>query len=576
MSKKNQRFSTRHTATGVMVHIDGIAAAAIGFLPHEIIGQSIFDFYHPNDLSELRNMYKTLTEHSSIGMDTISGQPYRFLIKNGCYITIETKWRRTFNPWTREVEFIIGAHCILKGPKQCNNIFTEAGKYACNYSDEILKNAERIQNEITRILAQPIPLPPVDKKLLLSKQCLELTKYMEKFRNEVKKKEYHTVVDGNFPNLKNPIMQFASLPRRNSRYDNSDNSSETPPTYQILNYQENLNRYFNSDPVESMPPDFDLTDTLNEPIFKWSPIQKGSEKSGDSGKLSVSSTDHMASLTNTNGNSNQNSGKEIEPLDQVLTSKLINQHTKAMEIMLMKSHKRSRIAKNDKESQMKNNPELNYLNARNPPMKRSHPSTSESELNQIYAKHQYKNVTHKESQSERLLVGQINQFALLNNINFMPVIHYVSGAAPINYANEVEGIRLNENARDRQTFTNSNGEISSLISQSNAQNTHACQYMNNLLNQSRQSNNSHVIYPYTSLTFKPLTLPALHVSLKLNTFHKRTFFLNQFLNAQTEKGKETEMVGQATNQPERCSKRTSTATKVVSNCSLFFFLIRLN
>lgn len=563
MSKQNQRFSTKNTATGILVHIDGTAMAAIGYLPHEIIDRTIFDFYHPGDLSELRKVYEKLTEPSSMSTDTISGQPYRFLIKNGCYITIETKWTRTINPWTRKVEFIIGAHCILKGPKHCN-IFTKAGKYACIYTDEIIKNAERIQNEITRILAQPIPLPPANKKLLLSKQCLELTKYMEKFRNEVKKKAFHLVVEGNLSHSQSPIMG-ASSPRHNSLYDDSENSSETPPTYQMLNYQENLNRYFNSNPVVPMPPDFDLTDALNEPVFKLGSVQKDSDESCGSG---ISSTNHMASITNTSGNSNPNFSKEIEPMDQALTSELINQHTKQMEIMLIKSHKKRRIPKNDKASRIENNPEINNLNYRNPPIKRSHPSTSESELNATCPKHQYKDVTQRESQPERL-VGPINQIALLNNFNFVPMIHYVPAtAAPANYANAVEGIRLSENERDRQTFTNSNGGMSSLISRPNAQNTHAIQYMNNLLNQSRQLINGHLIYPYSSVMFEPLPLPALHVSLKLNTFHKRTRFSNLFLNAQTNV-KETEVIGQITNQPECFSKRTATATKVVSDSFLF-------
>lgn len=516
MSKQNQRFSTKHTATGVLAHIDGTAMAAIGYLPHEIVGRSIFDFYHPSDLSELRNVYKTLTEQCSLSMDTISGPPYRFLIKNGCYITIETKWRRTFNPWTREVESIIGAHCILKGPKHCN-IFIDAGKYACNYSDEILKNVERIQNEITRILAQPIPLPSINKKLLPSKQCLELTKYMEKFRNEMKKKELHLVVDGDVSHLECPQMG-ASSPRHNNRYDDSENSSETPPTYRMLNYQEDLNRYFNSNPVESMTSDYDLTDILNEPVFKLSPVQKGSDESGDSAKLSCSSTNHMAWVSNTSGNSNPNSDKEIEPFDQALTIQLINQHTKEMETTLIKSHKKRRITKNAKANRMENNQDSN---ARNPPIKRSHPSTSESELNAICPKNQYIDANENKPQPEPRLFDPINQIALLNNFNFVPVMHYVPAAAPLNYANDVNGIRMNDNERDRQTFTNSNGGMSSLISRSNAQNTHAIQYMNNLLSQSQQSINGHLIYPYPLIMVKPLSLPAFHVSLKLNTFHKR-------------------------------------------------------
>lgn len=115
MSEQNHKFSTKHTATGILAYIDGTAMAAIGYLPHEVVGTTFFDFYHPNDLNELRNVYDLLMEQSSTNMECIMGQPYRFFIKNGCYITLESKWRRTFNPWTRELESVIGAHNILKG-----------------------------------------------------------------------------------------------------------------------------------------------------------------------------------------------------------------------------------------------------------------------------------------------------------------------------------------------------------------------------------------------------------------------------------------------------------------------------
>lgn len=332
------------------------------------------------------------------------------------------------------------------GPKHCN-IFTKAEKYASNFSVELKKNGERIQNEIKRILAQPVPLPPVNKKLLLSKQCLELTKYMEKFRNEVKKKELYFVVDRDPSHSERPIMG-ASSPRHNSRYDDSENSSETPPTYQMLNYQENLNRYFNSNPVETMPPDFDLTDTFNEPVFKLSPVQKGSDESGGSGKLSVSSSNQMASVTNTSGNSNENLTKELEQLNEVLTSDLINQHIKEMETMLIKSHKKRRIAKNDKVSKMETD-EIIDLDARNPAMKRSHPVTSsENELNPKHHLNelQYRmNVDENESPSvnaTQQIVGPINQIALMNNFNFVPVIQYVSASSY--YAKDADGIRLEE------------------------------------------------------------------------------------------------------------------------------------
>lgn len=451
MSRKNHKFSTRHTAAGLLAHIDGTAVAAIGYLPQEVIGKTVFDFYHLNDMSGLRKVYDMLMEQSSANMESITGQPYRFLIKNGCYITLETKWRRTFNPWTRELEFVIGVHSILKGPQHCN-IFAKTGRYAITFCDEIKKNAERIQNEIKRLLAQPIPLPPINKKWILSKQCMELTKCMDKFRNEVKKKEAFPTLTENLPNM------CASSPHHNSNYDDSENSSETPPTYQMLNYQENLNRYFNSNPVETMPCDFDLTEIFNEPVYKMSPKQdvvleiNTSNGGSGSGKLSFDGTHQMATITNNNPNDNDNDNSEsklIEEQNMILSTGLMSLHAKNMETMLIKSHKKRRIAKNEKETKIETNDGSLDVVARSPAIKRSLPTSCENDLStnlkQHMTDHQYRLKMAEKGTTNTNPTAQIpiSQIALLNNFNFVPVIHYVSAGAPLHFANNPDGHRLN-------------------------------------------------------------------------------------------------------------------------------------
>lgn len=115
MKKENTKFSTRHNAAGILVHIDGTSVAAIGFMRQDIIGKSILDFFHPEDMMLLKTAYELLMKNTQLTNGRISTPPYRFLINNGCYITLETEWTKVFNPWSSKLEFITGDHCVIKG-----------------------------------------------------------------------------------------------------------------------------------------------------------------------------------------------------------------------------------------------------------------------------------------------------------------------------------------------------------------------------------------------------------------------------------------------------------------------------
>lgn len=115
MKSQNAKFSTRHTAAGILVHIDGTAVTCCGYMPQDILGESILDFFHPDDIKMLKTAYEMLMKSTKVADGRVSTPPYRFLIKNGSYITLETEWTRVFNPWSRNVEFVTGEHCVLRG-----------------------------------------------------------------------------------------------------------------------------------------------------------------------------------------------------------------------------------------------------------------------------------------------------------------------------------------------------------------------------------------------------------------------------------------------------------------------------
>lgn len=130
-------------------------------------------------------------------------------------------------------------------------------------------------------------------------------------------------------------------------YYDSKSSTETPPSYNQLNYNENLQRFFNSKPVTT-PVDFDpikMEQTYNAPTearSTLSPLQcfEGSGGSGSSGNFTSGSNLNMGSVTNTSNTGTGTSSGSV-PM-ATLTESLLNKHNDEMEKFMLKKHRESR------------------------------------------------------------------------------------------------------------------------------------------------------------------------------------------------------------------------------------------
>lgn len=58
-ARKSSQFAMRHTASCVFSHVDADVVSNFGFLPQDMLGRSVFDFYHPEDLPFLREVYES-------------------------------------------------------------------------------------------------------------------------------------------------------------------------------------------------------------------------------------------------------------------------------------------------------------------------------------------------------------------------------------------------------------------------------------------------------------------------------------------------------------------------------------
>jgi PAS domain S-box-containing protein len=92
---------SRHTPDGTYLYVSPASAALLGYHPEELIGKSIYEFFHFQDIENLRIAFQGIMENPV--SDTVS---YRIKRRDGNYMWLETTARCIGNPETSEREII--------------------------------------------------------------------------------------------------------------------------------------------------------------------------------------------------------------------------------------------------------------------------------------------------------------------------------------------------------------------------------------------------------------------------------------------------------------------------------------
>lgn len=342
---RSPKFSTRHTSTGILTHVDGTSVPAFGYLPQDVIGRSILDFYHPDDLSLLKMVYGTVMRKGETAGATFRSQPYRFLIQNSCYVTLETEWTSFVNPWSRKLEFVVGHHRVLKGPKCCD-IFVSAD-HSTKFTEETVAKSKVLKEEILKLMTETVSRPIDAVKQQVSKRCVALASFMENLMDEVNRSDLQIDLPQELEltaSERDSVMLGEISPHHD--YYDSKSSSETPPSYNQLNYNENLQRFFNSRPntigsdneMKMEPND----NEVGEPITESNQMQRfdGSGDSYSGGNCSSNSNNQMEIITNASNTETGISSDSFKP--PTLTEALLIRHNDDMEKSMIKKHKDSR------------------------------------------------------------------------------------------------------------------------------------------------------------------------------------------------------------------------------------------
>ncbi|XP_044752877.1 period circadian protein [Coccinella septempunctata] len=360
--KKSNKFGMKHTSTCMFSHVDPDVVTNFGFLPQDMVGKSVFDFYHPEDMPLLKEVYESVMRMSQIAGSVFRSKPYRFAVQNGGFALIETKWSSFVNPWSRRLEFVIGLHRILQGPKNPQVFDLPKDDERKHISDEVMKNAKIIQSEILQLLNKEIARPKEVAKHQVSKRCKDLANFMESLMTEVKKCNLQLEVphDSDLTVSERDSVMLGEISPHHD-YEDSKSSSETPPSYNQLNYNENIERFFQSKPkttasdgsaerdctmannseadVEGKTSSYVNDNSHNQKCL--SPIQNsGTSGSGSAGNLSSESS-HLLEFRTPSAKSSD-SYKPPPLTEDILHNLSLRRHNEYMEKIMIKKHKEYR------------------------------------------------------------------------------------------------------------------------------------------------------------------------------------------------------------------------------------------
>lgn len=146
------QFGLRHSANCLFSEVDMSSVPYLGHLPQDLLGTSALDFYHPNDLPELKKIYDSVIGRQG---KSIRSKPYNFRAFNGCYVLLETDWTCFVNPWTKKLEFVAGHHRVLKGPSN-PDVFASPPEGTIPFMETLdptaVENTKKLHAEICTIL----------------------------------------------------------------------------------------------------------------------------------------------------------------------------------------------------------------------------------------------------------------------------------------------------------------------------------------------------------------------------------------------------------------------------------------
>lgn len=94
---------------GKFLFVDQRATLVLGFLPQELLGTSMYEYYHHEDIPALAESHKAALQ----GNQCVTTPVYRLRIKESGFVRLQSEWKSFRNPWTKEIEYLIAKNNVI-------------------------------------------------------------------------------------------------------------------------------------------------------------------------------------------------------------------------------------------------------------------------------------------------------------------------------------------------------------------------------------------------------------------------------------------------------------------------------
>merc|ERR550534_33932 len=109
-TSSSTEFISRHSVDATITFIDQRVSVLLGYQPQELLGKSVYDFYHPEDQSQMRDTFDQVLKLKGQAMSVM----YRFRSKRGEWVWVRTSAFSFQNPYTEETEYIVCTNSSAK------------------------------------------------------------------------------------------------------------------------------------------------------------------------------------------------------------------------------------------------------------------------------------------------------------------------------------------------------------------------------------------------------------------------------------------------------------------------------
>ncbi|KAK8759751.1 hypothetical protein V5799_002614, partial [Amblyomma americanum] len=104
------QFVSRHAVDGKFLFVDKKATLILGYLPQELLGTACYEYYCQDDVVRLSECHKKVLQTN----EAVCTQPYKFRVKEGSFVCLQTTWKAFKNPWTKEVECLVAINTLIR------------------------------------------------------------------------------------------------------------------------------------------------------------------------------------------------------------------------------------------------------------------------------------------------------------------------------------------------------------------------------------------------------------------------------------------------------------------------------